>query len=170
MLVIIVFSAVTVLYLFLLYINRLKQKHAEEKVRFFTNTAHDIRTSLTLIKAPVEELNKETHLSESGKYYLHLAIEQARRLSSVVTQLMDFQKVDIRKEQLALSMIDIVSLVSSRLLMLGSFAESNHVKLVFNTDRKSYVTAVDESKMERIVDNLISNAVKYSQWQQSGSN
>jgi len=160
-LVIIVVSAIAVLY-FLFYINRLKQKHTEEKVRFFTNTAHDIRTSLTLIKAPVEELSKEPNLSDPGKYYLRLAIEQARRLSSVVTQLMDFQKVDIGKEQLALSRIDIVGLVSSRLLMLDSFAKSNRIDLVFNSDRESYITAVDESKMEKIVDNLISNAVKYS--------
>ncbi len=146
----------------LYYINKLKQKHTEEKVRFFTNTAHDIRTSLTLIKAPVEELNRETNLSESGKYYLHLAIEQARRLSSVVTQLMDFQKADIGKEQLSLSMIDIVGLVSARRLLLGSFAKSNKIELVFGSDRESYITAVDEPKMEKIIDNLISNAVKYS--------
>ena len=160
-LIIAVLSGVILLY-FLFYINKLKQKHTEEKVRFFTNTAHDIRTSLTLIKAPVEELNKETNLSESGRYYLQLAIEQARRLSSVVTQLMDFQKVDIGKEHLSLSMIDIVGLVSSRRLMLDFFAKCNNIELVFHSDRECYVTAVDESKMEKIIDNLISNAVKYS--------
>ena len=160
-LLILIASGIGLLYL-LFYINQLKQKHTEEKIRFFTNTAHEIRTSLTLIKAPVEELNKETNLTESGKYYLRLAIEQARRLSSVVTQLMDFQKADIEKEHLSLSMIDIVSLVSNRRLMFDSIARGKNVELVFNTDRESYITAIDESKMERIIDNLISNAVKYS--------
>jgi DNA-binding response OmpR family regulator/two-component sensor histidine kinase len=144
------------------YINKLKQKHAEEKIRFFTNTAHEIRTSLTLIKSPVEELSKETNLTESGRYYLRLAIEQARRLSSVVTQLMDFQKADIEKEQLSLSMIDIVGLVSNRRSMFDSFAGSNNIELVFHSDRESYITAIDDSKMEKIIDNLISNAIKYS--------
>jgi signal transduction histidine kinase/DNA-binding response OmpR family regulator/streptogramin lyase len=154
-------SGILVLYL-LYYINRLKQEHTEEKVRFFTNTAHDIRTSLTLIKAPVEELSKEKNLTESGKYYLNLAIEQARQLSSVVTQLMDFQKVDIGKEHLMLSMADIVELVSNRTIMLASLAKGKNIELVFVSDRESYPTAIDEPKMEKIIDNLISNAIKYS--------
>lgn len=161
MLIAIVLSGMIILYV-LYYINRLKQEHTEEKVRFFTNTAHDIRTSLTLIKAPVEELNKEKNLTESGRYYLNLAVEQARQLSSVVTQLMDFQKVDVGKEHLLLTMTDIVALVSTRKIMLDSYAKSKNIELVFTTDRESYMTAVDESKMEKVIDNLISNAIKYS--------
>ena len=161
MLVIIFISGIIFLYL-LYYINRLKQEHIEEKIRFFTNTAHDIRTSLTLIKAPVEELTKEKNLTESGKYFLNLAIEQARQLTYVVTQLMDFQKVDIGKEQLLLVKRDIVKLVSNRKVMLASYSRSKNIELMFDSDRESYLTAVDESKMEKIIDNLISNAIKYS--------
>jgi len=117
---------------------------------------------MTLIKAPVEELNKEKNLTESGQYYLSLAIEQARQLTSVVTQLMDFQKVDVGKEHLFLSMVDIVKLVSDRRVMLASYAHSKNIELVFVPDREAYFTAVDESKMEKIIDNLISNAIKYS--------
>ncbi len=160
-LIILILSGIMFLYL-LYYINKLKQEHTEEKVRFFTNTAHDIRTSLTLIKAPVEELSKEKNLTESGKYYLNLAIEQARQLTSVVTQLMDFQKVDIGKDHLMLSMTDIVKLVSIRKIMLSTYAKSKNIDLVFVSDRDTYMTAVDESKTEKIIDNLISNAIKYS--------
>lgn len=150
-------------FLYLLYyINALKQKQTEEKVRFFTKIAHDIRTSLTLIKAPVEELCKETELSENGRYYLNLAIGQARRLSSVVTQLMDFQKVDIGREQLSLSMVDLVELISRRIAILEPFAKSQGIKLQFTPEMSSCLTAIDELKIEKIVDNLISNAVKYS--------
>jgi signal transduction histidine kinase/DNA-binding response OmpR family regulator/ligand-binding sensor domain-containing protein len=159
--VLVLISGVILLY-FLYYINRLKQEHTEEKVRFFTNTAHDIRTSLTLIKAPVEELSKEKLLTESGKYYLNLAIEQARHLTSAVSQLMDFQKVDIGKEHLSLSLTDIVKLVSNCRFMLSPYAKSKNIELLFVSDRESYITAVDVSKMEKIVDNLISNAIKYS--------
>jgi signal transduction histidine kinase/CheY-like chemotaxis protein/ligand-binding sensor domain-containing protein len=157
----IVFSGIIFVY-FLFYINSLKQKHTEEKVRFFTNTAHDIRTSLTLIKAPIEELGKELNLSEKGRNYLHLAISQARQLSTVVTQLMDFQKADIGKEQMLLSMVDIVGLISKRKLMFESFAKSKGIELSFASYRQSYITAIDESKIEKVIDNLISNAIKYS--------
>ncbi|HEY3388829.1 MAG TPA: response regulator, partial [Prolixibacteraceae bacterium] len=159
--ILLVMSGIIFLYL-LYYINRLKQQHTEEKVRFYTNAAHEIRTSLTLIKAPVEELIKEKNLTESGKYYLNLAIKQARQLTSVVTQLMDFQKVDIGKEHLKLSMTDIVRLISTRKVMLASYAKSKNIELEFASDRDSYITAVDETKTEKIIDNLISNAIKYS--------
>jgi signal transduction histidine kinase/DNA-binding response OmpR family regulator/ligand-binding sensor domain-containing protein len=160
-LVFIFVSGITILYLMYI-INKLKQKHTEEKVRFFANTAHDIRTSLILIKAPVEELIKEKNLTESGKYYLSLAIEQARQLTSVVTQLINFQKVDIGKEQLLLSMTDLVKLVGTRKIMFDSFAKSKNIEIVFVTDCASCITAVDEPKMEKIIDNLISNSIKYS--------
>jgi signal transduction histidine kinase/ligand-binding sensor domain-containing protein/AraC-like DNA-binding protein len=144
------------------YINLLKQQHTEEKVRFFTNTAHDIRTSLTLIKAPVEELTKERNLSESGSHYLKLASEQTRRLSSVVTQLMDFQKVDIGKGQLSLTMTDIIKFIKFRIQMFDSLAHSKDIQLTFISDQSTYYSAIDETMMEKVVDNLISNAVKYS--------
>ncbi len=159
--VFVVVSGILILY-FLFYVNRLKQRHTEEKVRFFTNTAHDIRTSLTLIKAPIEELGHERELSSSGKTYLNLAREQAQRLSFVVTQLMDFQKADVGKEQLNLVMVDLVQFISVRKIMYESFAQNRGVKLIFNCEKSNCVTAIDEIKMEKVVDNLLSNAVKYS--------
>jgi signal transduction histidine kinase/DNA-binding response OmpR family regulator/ligand-binding sensor domain-containing protein len=161
LLMIIAFSGVALLLLFY-YINKLKQKHTEEKVRFFTNTAHEIRTSLTLIKGPVEELDRETDLSVSGRYYLKLAIDQARKLAMVVTQLMDFQKLDVGKEHLSLSMADVVRLISGRCSMFESLAGNRNIKIEFLADQPSFFSAVDELKMEKVIDNLVSNAVKYS--------
>jgi signal transduction histidine kinase/DNA-binding response OmpR family regulator/ligand-binding sensor domain-containing protein len=144
------------------YINRLKQRHAEDKIRFFTNTAHDIRTALTLIKAPVEELNKELNLSKTGKYYLHIITEQARRLSSTATHLLDFQKADMGKGQLSLEEIDVVALIAHRKLMFESFAKSRQIELQFTATPSVYPAAIDKSMMEKVIDNLISNAIKYS--------
>jgi len=144
------------------YINNLKHIHAEEKIHFFTNTAHDLRTSLTLIGAPIEELGKEQNLSNTGKYYLQLATEQVKRLTMVVSQLMDFQKVDTGKEQISLRMVDIVKMVSIQKIMFESFAKSKQIELIFNSNTTSYFSAVDEIIMEKVIGNLFSNAVKYS--------
>ncbi|MBN1132139.1 MAG: response regulator [Bacteroidales bacterium] len=144
------------------YISRLNKHHADQKIRFFSQMAHDMRTSVTLINSPVEELNKETKLSDTGRYFLNLAIEQSRRLASVVTQLMDFQKVDIGKEILSLAMTDIVRVIQNRVLMFQYLAESNNIKLNFKSNRSKYLTAIDEGKIEKVTDNLISNAIKYS--------
>lgn len=161
LLAIVVLSGMFILAM-LYYVNSLKQKHTEEKVNFFTNTAHEMRTALTLIKAPVEELKHEQYLSDQGKQYLQIAIRQARQLTSVVTQLMDFQKVDVGKEIAVLVMVDVVDLIARRKLMYESLAKSKNVQIGFISSPDRYVAAVDESKMEKIVDNLISNAVKYS--------
>lgn len=158
------FAGLAALGIFLLrfYINRLKQRHTEDKIRFFTNTAHDIRTSLTLISAPIEELNKEKGLSEKGRHYLDMATEQSGRLSFVATQLLDFQKVDVGKGQLFLVMTDVVKLVHRRKTIFAAAAEKKGVTLEFTTHVKEFMTAVDELKIEKVVDNLISNAIKYS--------
>jgi len=144
------------------YINLLHQYHNEAKMRFFSNTAHDFRTSLTLIKAPIEELSKEENLSESGNYYLSIAIDQARRLSSVVTQLMDFQKVDLGKGQLSFVMTDIVKFIEYRISMFESYAKTKDIELSFVSYQSNYISAIDETMMEKVIDNLISNAIKYS--------
>lgn len=156
------FLAGLLAFVLLQYVNRLKKQHSDQKIRFFTGVAHDIRTAVTLINSPVEELNKETKLSEHGRYYLNLALEQSRRLSKVVTQLMDFQKVDIGREELSLAMVDIVLLIQKRIQMFQPLALNKQVTLHFTTNQSAFIAAVDEAKAEKIVDNLISNAVKYS--------
>ena len=143
------------------YINMLKRKHSEDKISFFANMAHEIRTTVSLIKAPIEELSGK-NFTETDKYCLDLATEQARRLSSTVTHLLDFQKADIGKGQLLLTMVNVVDLIRYRLLMFESFAKSKNIELSFNAEPASYTSAIDEQKIEKAIDNLISNAVKYS--------
>ncbi|MBN2261666.1 MAG: response regulator [Prolixibacteraceae bacterium] len=158
-----VIVSMVILFITLYYIDKIRQKHTEEKVRFFTNIAHDIRTSLTLIKAPVDELNNEQNLSEKGRYYLQLATKETNHLSSVATQLMDFQKVDIGKEKIKFQNTNIVALIKNRVNMYQSLAEQQKIQLKFESNTKQYLSAVDELMIEKVCDNLISNAIKYSQ-------
>lgn len=162
LLILFVFTIAVIYFSLRYYIDYLRRLHTEEKVKFFTNTAHDMRTSLTLINAPIEELKKELSLSSVGKYYLQIAVEQTRRLSLVVTQLMDFQKVDIGKEHILLHMVDVVKLVSRQKMMFDSFAQAKGIEIILNLNQSSYLTAIDETMMEKVIDNLVSNAIKYS--------
>lgn len=156
-------AAVSIIYFSLkYYANKLKQEHNEDKIRFFATTAHEIRTSLTLISAPIDELSNERQLSAKGSYFLNLAKEQAARMLFVATQLLDFQKVDIGKGQIFLVMVDIVKLVQRRISMFETTASKMGLTLEFKSNQPSYLTAVDELKIEKVIDNLISNAIKYS--------
>jgi len=144
------------------YVKYIRQLHAQERIHFFANTAHDMRTSLTLISAPIEELGKEQNISNSGRYYLHLASEQVRRLTMIVTQLMDFQKIDTDKELMTLRMVDVVKMVSIQKIMFESLAQNRQIDILLESSETSYFSAVDETIMEKVIGNLISNALKYS--------
>lgn len=160
--IVIIFVFSVIIFTMVYYIDHLKKIHSEEKIRFFANTAHDIRTSLTLINGPIEELNKETRLSGKGLHYLHLATEQTQRLLNVVTQLMDFQKSDIGKERISLAMIDVVKAIENRVMMFESYARGKNIEIRFSSNSLSFFTAIDETLVDKVVDNLISNAIKYS--------
>ncbi len=144
--------------MYILY--NLKQRNAKDKIRFFTNTTHDIRTSLTLISASIEQMNKMPELSEKSHYFLHLVTEQCKRLDTVSTQLLDFEKVDKGKGQLFLMYTDIVKLIKDRVSLFVTLAAQKHAELIFLSDKESYLTITDKIKTEKIVDNLISNAIK----------
>ncbi len=158
---------IIVIFLFILYIiksytDRLKQRYARDKIRFFINIAHDIRTSLTLIKNPIDEIDKDKGLSEKSHYYLHMAKEQSKKLSLVATQLLDFQKIETGNEHLSLTMADVVWLVRQQVKLYGASAEEKQINLNFVSNQETYFTAIDEQKIEKVIENLLSNAIKYS--------
>jgi ligand-binding sensor domain-containing protein len=102
------------------YINRLKQRHSEEKVQFFANMAHDIRTSMTLITAPVGKMNSKNSFSDADRYYLDLVKQQVHRLSMTASHLLDFQKTDVGKGQPSLAMTDITRLITNSIKVFES--------------------------------------------------
>lgn len=160
--IILALTGATFYALFRIYINRIKKRHAEEKIHFFANIAHELRTSITLITLPIEELVKEEKLSTHGQSYLQMALKQVRQLSTVVTQLLDFQKADTEKEPLFLEMIDLVTLLKSRCAMFELQAKNKELSILFTSNKDKYTTGIDGTKIERIIDNLLSNALKYS--------
>lgn len=144
------------------YINVTRRRHNEDKIRFFTSTAHDMRTAITMIKAPIEELKNEKRLTAQGNHYLEIASEQANMLSMVVTQLMDFQKTDVTKEKPTLAMTDIIKLIKNQIQMFESLAKASKIDIEFKHNKEEYQSAVDGIMIDKIVDNLLSNAIKYS--------
>jgi len=162
MLIILASIGITIYALLRTYINRIKKRHAEDKIRFFANIAHELRTSITLITLPIEELVKEDKLSTHGQTHLQMALKQVRQLSTMVTQLLDFQKADTKKEPLLLEMIDLVALVKNRCMMFELQAKNKELDIIFTSNKDKYTTGIDGTKIERIVDNLLSNALKYS--------
>ena len=144
------------------YMQYLRRRYSDEKIRFFTRMAHDIRTSLMLIKAPIEELHKEKELSSWGAKCLTLASEQTARLSDTATQLLDFEKLDIGCEQPQFTDISLTDLIRRRTGIYASYAAGQQIDLLADLTPEDYWIQADARMLERVVDNLLSNAVKYS--------
>lgn len=150
-----------VYFLHKVYMNRLESIDSDKKIRFFINMAHDIRTPLTLIKAPLNEIEEE-NLSDSGFSALDLAKKNTEKLLNMVTQLLDFQKIE--REAMALhvertNIKEFVEHTATNFLMLAS-----EKQIDFSLKLPPHETEgwIDRKKLSAILDNLLSNSIKYT--------
>ena len=144
------------------YVHRLNRRNAESRLRLFATAAHDLRTSLTLIKAPIDELENSRNLDATDRNCVDMASEHVKRLTAVASKLLDFQKIDLGKTQHDFRPRDIVALIRTRISMFSSLADRRSIEISYSHDKDSYVSSVDAGMIEQIVDNLLSNAIKYS--------
>ena len=80
---------------------------SDEKTRFFINTAHDIRTPLTLIKAPLEELFEKESFSDRGKKRMKIALRNVDVLLRLTTNLINFERTDVYSSELFIAQYDL---------------------------------------------------------------
>lgn len=132
----------------------------EMKLTFFTNVSHELRTPLTLIISPLTTmLNKET--DPDKKRSLGLIHRNAMRLLDMVTQILDFRKMEKQKETLNLSTGDIVDYVRTIVETVSSL-NGKKVDVSFNSARDSLLMNFDADKVRKMVDNILSNALKFT--------
>ena len=141
---------------------RIKEKNALAKTRFFVNIAHDLRTPLTLIKAPLENLSHSSFMDKTDLKSLMIATKNVNRLNRLVTQLMEFQKADLGKSQFYPAPHQFIHFIKELSLSFMPLIENQKLKLNFDFPTEDFVLWFDRDKMEKILYNLISNAIKYS--------
>lgn len=137
----------------------------EMKLQFFTNISHDLRTPLTLIISPLEQIIKKM---EQGTAISNLQAQlrnvhkNAQLLLQEVNSLLDFRRLDAGGETLNLQRGDIVDHLNSILVSFGDYAEERGIHLKFEHDVDSYMIDYDREKMNKVVYNLFSNALKFT--------
>ncbi len=131
------------------------------KTRFFTNVSHEFRTPLSLIITPLERL-LSNDIDNSSKKHLELIYQNARRLLTLVNQLLDFRKAEENKNKLNLIYGDIVGLIGQTIESFSDLKESKHIELDFITFNKALFMQFDKDKIEKIITNLLSNAFKFT--------
>ncbi len=134
----------------------------EMKIQFFTNVSHDFRTPLTLILTPIEDrLAKEPGLKDDP--FIMSIHRNAKRLNDLVTEVLDFRKIEMYGSRLKLASGDFVSTVSDAVSSFRLMAESMDIFLEIVADKAPMIFEYDQVKIQKIVTNLLSNAFKYTQ-------
>ena len=135
---------------------------SHEKIQFFTNTAHDIRTPLTLIKGPLSEISRTEQLTEKGKENLQYAIRSTDSLAELANKLIDFQKEERYTSIINVSLCDLNQYIANFTEMFRPYSRKKGILLTFEGTDSPLEGWIDVNKMDSILHNLLSNAMKYT--------
>ena len=133
----------------------------EHKSRFMANISHEFRTPLTLILGPVSNLMNQIK-DHDMQADLHLIQRQAKRLLELVVQLLDISKLEDNQMILQASQQNIVPLVKGLVDSFGSLADRNSIDLMFEAAEENIQLYVEKDAVVKILNNLLSNAFKFS--------
>jgi len=131
------------------------------KTKFFTNVSHEFRTPLTLVISPLERIIKQLR-DEDLKGQLNLVQRNAKRLLSLVNQLLDFRKMEVQEVKLHPAIGDIVPFIRDISHSFSDIAEKKKIRFSFASNIDSLEIYFDKDKIEKILFNLLSNAFKYT--------
>ncbi len=134
----------------------------EDKLRFFTDMAHEIKTPLSLISAPVEELLENHTIGSLTRNKLQTVNRGIISLRSVVEQILDLRKYEDNMMKLSVSEINLCRFLSEAATLFEPLARSRKINFRTNIHESSLMVYVDKYKMERVVANLLSNAFKFT--------
>lgn len=135
----------------------------QSKLIFFTNVSHDLRTPLTLIAEPVEQLEAADNLTPQQHNLMKIANKNVKILRRLINQILDFRKYENGKLNVNLSEVHIVDLMKDWMESFTAIAKKRDIKLSIEIQGDTSVTlAIDVEKIERVFFNLMSNAFKYS--------
>lgn len=145
-----------------LYMLRKQRKIADEKFQFFINTAHDIRTPLTLIKAPLEDISEKEELNGESKRNMDTAMRNVNALLKLTTNLLNFEHIDLYSSNLYVAEHELNTFMEEIIKSFRSYAEAKQIQLSYEKNFTFLNVWFDKEKMDSILKNIISNALKYT--------
>ncbi len=139
-----------------------EQELNNERLRFYTNIAHELRTPLTLILGPLEDLQKDTQLLPKQSHKIGVVRQSAIRLLNLINQILEFRKTETQNKKLVVSKGNIAALVKEIGLNYKELIVKPHIEFSITTEQDDMVLYFDKEIVTIILDNLISNAIKYT--------
>ena len=148
--------------LFRIMVLKRQKKISDEKTRFFINTAHDIRTPLTMIKAPLEELIEKKQVHTEGMKNMNMALKGVDSLLRLTTNLINFEKVDAYSSELYVAEYELNTYVTELYNSFLEYACLRNIQFTYDVGFSYLNVWFDKEKMDSILKNIISNALKYT--------
>ena len=133
------------------------------KISFFTNIAHEIRTPLTLIKGPLENILGRQMTDRSMAEDLIVMDRNTNRLLDLTNQLLDFQKIEKERLSLNLTRQNVTDIVEETFYRFSSSAKQQHKTFELDPGEGAIHAQVDREAFTKILSNLMNNALKYSE-------
>lgn len=135
----------------------------QSKLVFFTNVSHDLRTPLTLIEEPVEQVSKASNLTPTQHTLMRIADKNVKILRRLINQILDFRKFENDKLDLNLDEVRPGLFAKEWSDAFLALANKKHIKFHTVIDiSEDFTMAMDVEKIERVVFNILSNAFKFT--------
>ena len=140
---------------------RIEEEANKAKLQFFTNISHELRTPLTLIADPVNYIIHDDNLNSQQRSMLQIVQRNVLVLTQLVSEILDFRKVQNGKMELRLSDFNLSESMKQWIMLFSASAQKKHIAISMNAPDAVMLRA-DQDKIERICYNLLSNALKYT--------
>jgi signal transduction histidine kinase/ligand-binding sensor domain-containing protein/DNA-binding response OmpR family regulator len=131
------------------------------KSRFFANISHEFRTPLTLIMGPLEQMLYDSSDSKQKKK-LNLMLRNSQRLLGLINQLLELSKFESGKVKLQASRQNIIPFLKGIVANFVPLADQRELELIFHTEVEDITLYIDSEKLEKIINNLLINALKFT--------
>ena len=140
---------------------RIEEEANKAKLQFFTNISHELRTPLTLIADPVNYIIHDDNLNSQQRSMLQIVQRNVLVLTQLVSEILDFRKVQNGKMELRLSDFNLAESMKQWIMLFSASAQKKHITISMDAPDTIMLRA-DQDKIERICYNLLSNALKYT--------
>jgi len=140
---------------------RIEEEANKAKLQFFTNISHELRTPLTLIADPVNYIIHDDNLNSQQRSMLQIVQRNVLVLTQLVSEILDFRKVQNGKMELRLSDFNLSESMKQWIMLFSVSAQKKHIAISMDAPDTIMLRA-DQDKIERICYNLLSNALKYT--------
>lgn len=147
-------------------VNQELKRYDKNRTKLFTNISHELKTPINVIYGAHQlldiQLNNDVHNIEKCKTYNAMIKQNSFRLIRLINNILDMTKIDDTVYEIRRENLDIVESVENIVSSVSEFIQEKEISIIFDTDVEENIIAFDPDKLERIILNLISNAIKFT--------